>query len=111
MKKLIVPAFCLSLIFGSSALVAATQSSEIVNLINDDGRKAVKPEELPDPVKKTLAGADYKGWTVKEAAWVEHSVPGDATATKSYYEVTLIKEKESKESKVFKFNADGTAVN
>lgn len=105
MKKLIVPAFCLSLFFGSSAMVAANTMTENVVMLNDDGRKAVKPEELPEPVRKTLAGTDYKGWTVKEAFVVNSTVPGDATTPKTWYEVTVTNGKDSKQ---LNLNPDGT---
>lgn len=107
MKKLIVSAFCLSLIFGSTAVVAANSNSEVVYTVNDDGRKTVKAEELPEAVRKTLAGEAYKGWTVKEATQVNSTVPGDATQPKTWYEVTLTN---GKESKAYKFNPDGTVA-
>lgn len=107
MKKLIVSAFCLSLMFGSSAMVAANAMTKNMLVLNDDGRKAVKPEELPEPVRKTLAGNDYKGWTVKEAFVVNSTVPGDATTPKTWYDVTVTNGKDSKQ---LHFNPDGTVA-
>lgn len=110
MKKLIAPAFCLSLLFVSATTVAANEFSTVISSVieNEGDRQPVKPEELPESIKKTLATDDYKGWAVKDAALVNNKPAADATAAAaSYYEVTLTK---GTESKTFKFHQDGTAV-
>lgn len=53
----------------------------------------IKPEELPEAVKKTLAGDDYKGWEV-----------ANAYVSKEVYEVEL---KKGTEMKTFKFDKEG----
>jgi len=101
MKKLILPALCLTMTFGTMSVSATSLSNNTVITLNEDGRKTVKQEELPEAVTKTLAGDAYKGWTIKEAALVTQ-------ATAEHYEVTLANEKETK---VVKLHKDGTLVN
>lgn len=112
MKKLIFPAFCLTLALTSVNVSAANTTSHVITVnANDDERKAVKPEELPAPVTKAVTGDAYKGWVVKEAALVNPSPAAGAAATEAkpeaYYEVTLTHEKETK---TVKFHKDGTEV-
>jgi DNA-directed RNA polymerase beta subunit len=105
MKKMILPALCLSLCLTTVSVSAINTVSNSVIVMNDD-RQAVKSEELPEGVKKTLATDAYKGWAVKEAALVKGAVAADGTAT-SHYEVVLTNEKETK---TVKFNQDGSLL-
>ncbi len=57
-------------------------------------KTAVKPESLPEAVKTTMAGEDYKGWIVSSAFLVKDKV--------EFYELVLTKDKESKTVKVAK---------
>ncbi|HOZ87194.1 MAG TPA: hypothetical protein PL029_05515 [Bacteroidia bacterium] len=136
MKKLIVTAFCMGLALTSANLTAATQvKTTIAPNSPTDGRQIIKNEELPEPIKKTLASDTYKGWNIKEAALVTVSstqpatpaaaksgtttvtaVPGATTtstavattpAVTSYYEVILTKDKETNN---VKFQRDGTLL-
>ena len=58
----------------------------------------IKPEQLPEAVKTTLKGDDYKGWTAYTAY---HDT------VKNMYEVELRK---GSETKSVKFDADGKKV-
>ena len=102
MKKLMVAAFGLGLALTATTVYAANNKVNTVISVNlsDEEKTAVKPEELPEPIKKTLAGEEYKGWLVKEASLVK-------TATESHYEVSLNNEKETK---TVKFNKEGALV-
>ncbi len=97
MKKVIVAAFSLGMVFFSAAVNANTTNNNTVISVNysDDERQAVKAEELPEAVKKTLAGEEFKGYTISTASLVK-------TADASYYEVSLAKDKETKLVKVDK---------
>lgn len=113
MKKLILPAFCL--VFGLASVNAVATNNVTSNVsasFNNDERQAVKSEELPEGVKKTLASDAYKGWSVKEAALVSTPAAATATATDKaiapYYEVVLTNEKETK---TVKFQKDGSLLN
>lgn len=102
MKKIVVSAFCLALCLTATTSVAVnTVSTTIPAAFKADGRQVIKNEELPETIKKALAGEAYKGWIVKEAALV-------TTADASYYEVTIT---DGKENKALKFKNDGTLIN
>ena len=58
----------------------------------------IKPEELPEAVKKALEMQDYRGWLV-DAAYKD--------TAKETYEVHL---KNGAETKIVKFNKDGKKV-
>jgi len=109
MKKLILSAFCLGLGLTSVNVLASNNTSAVaVSVNNDDERKALKAEELPEAVTKALASEAYAGWTVKEAAMVTKTATAADKANPSYYEVTLSKEKETR---TVKFQKDGTLLN
>ena len=96
MKKLIVAAFSLSMVCFSATVNAANASNSVISVkYNGDERTSVKAEELPEAVKKTLAGEEFKGYTIAEASLVK-------TADASYYEVSMAKDKETKIVKVDK---------
>jgi hypothetical protein len=87
MKKTIVLSFAL-VVFGAIAAnaqnatpAAVTQTTEKTEAKPSD-RTPVKQDALPEPVKKTLASEEYKGWEVGEIFWVT----GDKGA---YYEIHL----------------------
>lgn len=66
MKKLIISAFAVSLI--SFATVQANDLTTHHTVITVTQEKvAVKPEDLPEPVKTALAGDAYSGWEVTGA--------------------------------------------
>ena len=70
------------------AQVAPTQ--EIIK--GEDQRIPVKPEELPEPVKKLLTDEQYKDWKVSEAYMVQEE--------RKIYEITLSKGQEKMVIKV-----------
>jgi len=97
MKKLIVAAFSLGTLFFSATVTAGNTSNTVISVnVNEDERQAVKAEELPEAIKKTLTGEEYKGYTISEATLVKTA---DAT---SHYEVSLAKDKETKLVKIDK---------
>ena len=61
-----------------------------------DQKTAVKPEQLPEGVQKSLKTDSFKDWTVSSAVM-----------TGANYEVTLMKDKETK---VVKFDKEGTIL-
>ncbi len=67
--------------------------------IESQEKTPVKPEELPEAIKKAISSADYKGWTVSSAFLVKKEA--------EFYEVTLVKEKETK---TVKFAKDGNVI-
>jgi hypothetical protein len=99
MKKIIISAFSLMLILTATVSVAGVNSKSIVAVVADDEKTQIKPEELPEPVKKALAADDYKGWAVTSV----YQIKGEAT----HYEINLSKEKETT---VLKFNPEGALV-
>lgn len=93
--------FSLGMVLCATAVKANTINVNNAIVVTMDNEKtAVKAEELPEAVKKTLAGDAYKGFAVAEAFLVKS---GDA----SHYELTLTK---GEEKQVVKLNADGTPV-
>jgi hypothetical protein len=63
-----------------------------------DEKIKIKNEELPEAVKKTLAGDEYKGWEVSNAYMYKES---------GTYEVEV---KKGTELKTFKFDKEGKLV-
>jgi len=98
MKKVI---FVLSLmVIASVGFVSAaslTNNSAAYSLLQDEKEK-IKPEELPEPVKTTLNGDEYKGWLVQTAYRVK---------AKDVYEVEL---KKGAETKTLRFDKEGKVV-
>lgn len=66
---------------------------------NDQEKTAIKPEALPEAVKRTIAGKDYTGWVATAAFILKTPV--------EHYEVMLTKDKESK---TVKFAKDGKEI-
>lgn len=86
-------------VFASANSAELNMSQMIVSVFDDNTKTAVKVDELPEAVKKTLASDAYKGWTASEA----YLVKGE----KEYYEIILKKEAEVK---TVKLNKDGIVV-
>jgi hypothetical protein len=98
MKKLM---FALIALLGSVAFVSANVITYSVNQTpagQQDEKVKIKPEELPEAVKKALEMQDYRGWLV-DAAYKD--------AKTETYEVHL---KNGAETKIVKFNKDGKKV-
>ncbi len=68
--------------------------------LDQQTKTPVKPEALPEAIKKTTStGEDYKGWVVGSAFLVKGAT--------EYYEVTFTKEKETK---TVKFSKEGNPI-
>ena len=92
--------FSLGMVLCATAVKANTINvNNAVVVTMQDGKTAVKAEELPEAVKKTLAG--FEGFAVAEAFLLKTA---DGVAL---YEVSLTK---GEEKQVVKLNADGTFV-
>ena len=99
MKKMILTAA----LFASAVSVTTVFASSNVNsayTYNQEERKSVKLDELPEAVKTALSGADFKGKEATEAFLVKNG-------TSEYYEITL--KEGATESKV-KLDKDGKKV-
>ena len=98
MKKLM---FAFVALLGSVAFVSAHAISYSINqtpAAQQDEKVKIKPEELPEAVKKALEMQDYRGWLV-DAAYKD--------TAKETYEVHL---KNGAETKIVKFDKDGKKV-
>ena len=98
MKKLM---FAFVALLGSVAFVSADAISYSINqtpAAQQDEKVKIKPEELPEAVKKALEMQDYRGWLV-DAAYKD--------TAKETYEVHL---KNGAETKIVKFDKDGKKV-
>jgi hypothetical protein len=99
MKKVM---FFLSLMLVAS--VGFVSATPLVNTNNpgyslqQDDKEKIKPEELPDQIKTTLNGDEYKGWLVQTAYRIK---------SKDVYEVEL---KKGAETKTLRFDKEGKVV-
>jgi len=100
MKKGIftVAAVVAGLTFVNAQNIAPAQEAVTPAAVQAVEKVKIKPEQLPDAVKTTLKGDDYKGWSAYAAY---HD-----TQT-NIYEVELRK---GSETKSVKFDADGKKV-
>ena len=100
MKKLIISTFCLSLL-----ALDATQANNIPVIqsavITAQEKVSVKPEDLPEPIKTTLASDTYAGWTVTTAFIITKE---DNT---QFYEISL---KKGEETSKVNLDKDGRKV-
>ena len=105
MKKFILSAAVIA--FTSVAFVNANElksnqpSLQVVAVQDSSSSTPVKLEELPEPVKATLASDAYKAWTPTAAYWVKEE------SGKEYYQINVTKEEEKGSVKI---NADGTST-
>lgn len=67
--------------------------------MQQENRKAIKTEELPDAIKTTISGNEYKGWTVNSAFIVQ--------GANEYYEVVMMRDKETK---TVRFDKSGKSI-
>lgn len=100
MKKLIVSALAMTLISFASVQATAqtTESAQTetkqetttkTTTTSKEDKVAVKPEDLPEGIKKTIKGEEFSGWTVKKAFLVKEG------AKTPYYELQVAKGSES----------------
>ncbi|GAB2781101.1 hypothetical protein GCM10027275_25860 [Rhabdobacter roseus] len=104
MKKLVISAIALALtafatVDASTTINPATEVATVQQL--DQEKVAVKPEDLPDAVKRTLSADPYTGWEVSQA----FLVTGENNA--QHYEVEL---KRGEETATAKLDQDGNKV-
>ena len=64
-------------------------------------KTAIKPEELPDAVKKTLSSETYEGWTIEEAFKITEENKADV------FEVRV---KKGEETATMQFDAAGQKI-
>jgi len=99
MKKITILAalFVVAAGIASTEVATAARRTESV-VVKYDEKVKIKKEELPDAVKKSLAGNDYKGWEISEAyMWKEAGT----------YEIEL---KNGDEKKTVKLDKEGKVV-
>jgi hypothetical protein len=100
MKKLIVSAFALTLISFASVQAqtgqnqatqteVAAQKQSTVKSDAKEEKVPVKPEDLPEGVKKIIKSDDFAGWTVKKAYLVKEG------SSSQFYELEVAKGKEN----------------
>ena len=102
MKKIILSALFLA--FGTTAIFAETENkstTETVYILQDE-KTPIKLEALPDSVKATLAGEEFKEWTASEAFVV---TPKEGA---KHFEVVLKNAEE--QVAVVKFGEDGKVI-
>lgn len=85
-----------------NSTATAVNSSISTEKVMDQGKEPVKPEDLPEPIKKTLADAPYNEWQVTSAFSVT------AEDGKQHYEINLKKGEE--ETTTVKLDKDGNPV-
>ena len=100
MKKLIISAFAMALLSFGSAGAKNIETSGIVTNIPQE-KVAVKPEDLPEPVKTTLASDTYAGWQVTSAFLITKE------DNSQFYEVSMRK---GEESSTVNLDKDGRKV-
>lgn len=78
------------------------------------GRERIQATDLPEDVKKSLEGEDYRGWLISGAFKAQGSAsaqPGDANATGAQgEEVYLVEMKNGAETKTVAFNNSGEII-
>jgi len=105
MKKLIVSAVALTLISFASVQANSTSDNNLQENATVTSQKedkvAVKPENLPEGIKKTIKGEEFAGWKVTSAFLV--TTPGKT----QYYELNV---KNGSESAMVKLDKNGKNV-
>lgn len=97
MKTMIYSLMILFLAAGLHITLMAQSTKHTNEMIKgEDQRIPVKPEELPEPVKKKLSEEPYKEWKIGEAYMVQEE--------KKFYEITLLR---GQEKQVIKLDEDG----
>lgn len=67
MKNVLVLMGCLLAGVALEAREVVKNLDQPVVAVQQDEKVKIKPEELPDAVKKTLEGPEYRGWLVNAA--------------------------------------------
>jgi hypothetical protein len=100
MKKLIIPAIALTLVSFVSVEASIAKISSFVEFVVQD-KVSVRPEDLPQPIKTTLASDVYAGWDITEAFLITKE---DKT---QYFEISL---KKGSETTKINLDKDGRKV-
>ena len=85
MKKIIMSALLLASLTTATYAKDGKNTQTPAATATDDNKKKIDPATLPDPVKATLAGDLYRGWTISNA-WLVKADPAP------YYSVELKKD-------------------
>lgn len=102
MKKLFLSAAVLALAsFSTVKAYTPYHNIAISYQVNDDTRTPVKLEDLPDGVKKVLAGDGFKEWTPTEAFLVKTDKGVE------YYDILV---KKGEQTGSLKMDKDGNAI-
>lgn len=103
MKKSVLTAAIVALtsvaFVNANELKTNLKANSVVALQDSSSTTPVKLEELPEPVKTTLASDAYKAWTPTEAFWVKEESGAE------YYQINVVKDEEKGSVKL---KADGT---
>jgi hypothetical protein len=98
-KLFVLSAIALTFAITANVLADSSSISSLSVFIQGDAKIQIKPEELPEPVKKALSEDRYKGWEILTAFWVK--------SKSEYYEITVKKETDNK---ILKFDKDGKPI-
>lgn len=102
MKKLMISmAVAMIAAFSFTNASAHKMINPAIEVRNAQDKVEVKPEDLPEAVKATLAAAPYNEWKVEKA----YSVPGENETT--YFEVSLSK---GEDTATVKLDKDGKVI-
>lgn len=132
MKKLV---FAVCMLFGGVALVNAqdttstqsptdptvTQPSTASTSSQEEGRVKIKSQDLPDAVKSSLEGQEFRGWLVNSAYKVDGSASGSSTSesdstsvsptlpsqSQAGQEAYIVELKNGAQTKTVRFDKDG----
>ena len=97
-KLFVFAAIFLTFAITANVLAGSSSLSSLSLFIQGDAKIQIKPEELPEPVKKIIADK-YNSREISSAFWVKSKA--------EYYEVSLKKETDSK---LLKFDTDGKPI-
>ncbi len=101
MKKIILMSLvCVFALTASSVYNDAVGAVKSATIKEEAVKTPVKKEDLPEGIKTTLAGADYKDWEVTEAFSVKDE-------TSEWYEVSL---KSADKTTTVKFDKEGKKI-
>jgi hypothetical protein len=100
MKKIIFSAVSLAMIAMTQVEAGAVQNRRI-ELNAEQEKVAVRPEDLPEAVKTTLAGDSYAGWQVTSAFLVTKE------DNSQFFEISI---KKGEETATINLDKDGKKV-
>lgn len=100
MKGLIISAIALTLVSFVSVEASTSKISSFVEFVVQS-KVSVRPEDLPQPIKTTLASDVYAGWDITEAFIITKE---DKT---QYFEISL---KKGSETTKINLDKDGRKV-